>query len=127
MQLVLIDNLPFTKVVLGYQGSEIEISDVLVDTGFASSIFSADIVELVQIIPTPMDTLHTIRGVGGIELVFKRRIDFINVSDFSLQDFEIEVGGMDYGFKINGILGMDFLVASGSIINLKRMKLEFDR
>jgi len=44
-----------------------------------------------------------------------------------LPDFEIEVGGMDYGFAINGILGMDFLTRSKAIINLATMKLEFSR
>lgn len=32
---------------------------------------------------------------------------------------------MDYGFAINGILGMDFLVSAGAIINLREMTIEF--
>jgi hypothetical protein len=32
---------------------------------------------------------------------------------------------MDYGFRINGILGMDFLTQAGAIINLQEMKIEF--
>jgi hypothetical protein len=32
---------------------------------------------------------------------------------------------MDYGFKIDGILGMDFLLESGAIINLKDLNIEF--
>jgi hypothetical protein len=40
-------------------------------------------------------------------------------------DFEIEVGGMDYGFEINGILGMDFLLRAGAILNLRELSLEF--
>lgn len=32
---------------------------------------------------------------------------------------------MDYGFEINGILGMDFLINAGAIINLRSMTIEF--
>jgi hypothetical protein len=76
MQLVLQDNLPFITAVVGYNESIIEISNVLVDTGSASSIFAADIVEAIQIMPLPQDTLHVIRGVGGTEFVFKRCVNF---------------------------------------------------
>jgi hypothetical protein len=126
MQLLLKDNLPFTSIVICYQGSSVEISSVLVDTGSASSIFAADIVESVQIVPSPEDIIHVVRGVGGTEVVFKRQVDFIQVGNFNLPDFQIEVGGMDYGFEINGILGMDFLKGSGAIINLTEMKIQFN-
>jgi len=33
---------------------------------------------------------------------------------------------MDYGFEINGILGMDFLLQTGAIINLRDLSLDFD-
>jgi hypothetical protein len=69
--------------------------------------------------------LYAIRGVGGSEVVFARRVDFIQVGERRLADFEIEVGGMDYGFEINGILGMNFLVASEAVIDLKKLELRF--
>jgi hypothetical protein len=56
----------------------------------------------------PEDTLHTIRGIGGSEVVFSRQVDYLAVADRALNGFEVEIGGMDYGFEINGILGMDF-------------------
>lgn len=40
-----------------------------------------------------------------------------------MTDFTIEVGVMDYGFDINGILGMDFLIETGAIIDLARMEI----
>ncbi len=126
MQFVLKDNLPFTSAVIGYKGSEVEVTNVLIDTGSASSIFSADIVEQIRIVPSPQDTLQVIRGIGGTEVVFKRRVDYLKHGEFSLPNFEIEVGGMDYGFKIHGILGMDFLVGSGAILNLKTMQIQFE-
>lgn len=57
--------------------------------------------------------------------VFTRRVDSLQAGECSLPDFEIEVGGMDYGFEINGIPGMDFLLQAGAIINLRDMKIGF--
>ncbi len=37
----------------------------------------------------------------------------------------VEIGGMEYGFAINGILGMDYLTRVGAIINLSTLALEF--
>lgn len=125
MQLTLRDNLPFAKVTVGYQGKEVEIENVLVDTGSASTIFAAELVANIEITPLPDDVLHTIRGVGGSEAVFSRVVDYVQVRDKQITDFEIEVGGMDYGFEINGILGMDILTRTGAIINLQKMNISF--
>lgn len=124
MQLSLKYNLPFITIDIAYQGATINIQNVLVDTGSGSTILSADIVASIQIVPSPEDALCTIHGVGGSEVVFTRRVDYLKVGEHSIADFEIEVGGMDYGFEINGILGMDFFTRSGAIINLQEMRIE---
>ena len=67
MQLTLRYNLPFTVVKVSYQGTSIDVSDVLIDTGSASTILAADIVAAMNILPLPQDTLRTIRGIGGRE------------------------------------------------------------
>ena len=126
MQLVRRYDLPFTLVSIDYRGSTIEIPQVLVDTGSASTVISADLVDSIGIFPLPDDRIVTIRGAGGHEVVFRRRVDCLQVGQKELTDFELEIGGMDYGFEINGILGMDFLTESGAIINLHTMSLAFD-
>ena len=125
MQLILQDNLPFTRVRINYRGTEIEIPDVLIDTGSASTILAAHLVAEAGIEPEMSDILYTIRGVGGTEAVFSRRVDLLQVGPSTVSDFEIEVGGMDYGFEINGILGMDYMLRTGMIINLDELRLEF--
>ena len=125
MQLWLQDKLPFTTVSIAYEGLAIDIPNVLIDTGSAGAIMAADVVAAIQIVPLPQDTLRVIRGVGGSEAVFVRRVDYLQVGECSLPDFEIEVGGMDYGFEINGILGMDFLLQAGAIINLRETRIGF--
>ncbi|MEJ2264893.1 MAG: retropepsin-like aspartic protease [Anaerolineales bacterium] len=125
MQFVLKDNLPFIPVTVAYQGETITIPDVLIDTGSATTILSADMVRRIHIIPSPEDVLYRIRGVGGGEVVFSRSVDFLQVGEKQLTAFEIEVGGMDYGFDIRGILGMDFLMQAGAILDLQAMTIEF--
>jgi len=125
MRLTLRDELPFTTVTLVHGGSSIEVPNVLVDTGSASTLMNADIVSELGIVPEPSDRLRTLRGVGGREVVFARRIDRIAVAGRGLDAFEIEIGGMDYGFDINGILGMDFLRAAQAVMNLGDLTLTF--
>ena len=127
MQLNLKYDLPFVSVRLVYQRTVLDIGEVLVDTGSASTIFAADQVETLGIVPLPGDRLSTIRGVGGREVVFSRRVDCLQVGSKKLTDFEIEIGGMDYGFEINGILGMDFLIEAGAVLDLKTLRLEFGK
>jgi len=122
MQLFLIDNLPYVTVILAYQGESAEISNVLIDTGSATSIFSADHVAKIHLTPAPEDILYTIRGVGGTEVVFSRKVDYLQVGDRKVRGFQIEVGGMDYGFGILGILGMDFLTEAGAVIDLEPIR-----
>ena len=125
MRLLLKDNLPFTEVILNYRGIEFEIPDVLIDTGSASTILVADLVAEAGIEPEMSDILYTIRGVGGTEAVFSRQVDSLQVGPAMVKDFEIEIGGMDYGFEINGILGMDYMLRAGMIIDLNALRLAF--
>ena len=102
-----------------------DVFNVLVDTGSGGTIFSTDFVEKIGITPRPDDAIHHVYGVGGSEVVYMRRIDQILVGGYSHHDLEIEVGGMDYGFEISGILGMDFLLAAGAQIDLANQEITF--
>jgi hypothetical protein len=52
-------------------------------------------------------------------------VDRFQVGSQAVEQFEIEVGGIDNVFDINGILGMDFLLRVGAIINLSTLQLDF--
>ena len=125
MRLELEDSLAFVTVTMAYQGTHLIVTKVLMDTGSEQTVLAGDIVAAINIIPQPNDLVHTISGVGGIETVFGRQVDYVQVGDRKLTDFPVQVGGMDYGFEINGILGMDFLTQAGAIINLREMQIEF--
>lgn len=125
MQLILRDDLILILVMVVHQGREIQVPDVVVDTGSATTMLSTDTVAHIGIVPKPQDILHVVRGVGGAEVVFSRRVDRLQVGPRAVEQFEIEVGGIDDAFDINGILGMDFLLRTGAIINLGTLRLDF--
>ena len=127
MQLILKDSLPFVAITVEYQGKSVTLPEVLIDTGSARTILAADVVAQVGITPAPDDILYAIRGVGGSEVVFSRVVDAVQVGERQLQSFEIEVGGMDYGFGIVGILGMDFLRQAGAVLDLSELKMDLAR
>lgn len=125
MKLLLKDSIPFITIVVAYNGAEIDIPDILIDTGSGTTILSTDIAASIGIVPSPEDILHTIRGVGGREVVFRRTLDYLQIGEYRLSDFPVDIGGMDYGFAINGILGMDLLINTGAIINLRDLEIAF--
>jgi hypothetical protein len=123
MKLTLQDGLLFVAVQLSYQGRILDLEHVLIDTGSVGSIFAADQMAALDIFPSPQDTVYRMRGVGGSEYVFTRQVDSLIVGDLQVHDSEIQIGAMNYGFEIAGILGMDFLLQAQALIDLHRLEL----
>jgi predicted aspartyl protease len=123
MKVRMVDGLPYVAANLSYRGNEIALENVLLDTGSSGVIFPTDQVLKIGLIYEPEDTVHRIRGVGGSEFVFTKRIDSLAVGDLQVQNFEIEVGSMDYGFEFDGIIGMDFLITVGAVIDFKNFRI----
>jgi hypothetical protein len=91
MQLTLRDELPFVTVTVSHGGTTVKVPDMLVDTGSASTLLNADVAASLGIVPEPTDRLRSLRGVGGREVVFARRIDRLEVGPRSVSGFGIEI------------------------------------
>ena len=126
MQLQLQDNLLFTQIKIAYRKTVLEINHVLIDTGSASTIIAAELVESIDIYPEPTDKLHIIRGVGGSEVVFVKQLDYLQLGEQRIEHFKVEIGAMDYGFTINAILGLDFLLSTYAVLDLGKMQIRFE-
>lgn len=124
MNIRLQDELPFVAITLTYRGQSIKFENVLLDTGSAGTIFSTDKLAPIGLWYETDDMVHRIRGVGGAEFVFSKQIDHLAVGTLHVNDFEIEVGAMDYGFEVDGILGMDFLTRVGAKIDLAALSID---
>lgn len=113
--------LPFIEVIICYRGEELHLKNVLLDTGSAGTIFNADVVDAIGVQIEPGDFLNKIRGVGGVEVVYSKQFDFVSTGEVSLGGFEVEIGEMDYGMEIDGILGFDFIQSAGLVIDSKEL------
>ena len=123
MRIELREGLPFVSIVVGYGGHELEINDVLVDTGSAGTVLSADLLAELGLVYEPNDPVHRIQGVGGSEFVFLKRAESVAAGSLAVSDLWVEVGALDYGFRLDGILGTDFLVSVGAVVDLGRLEL----
>lgn len=123
MRVRLSDGLPYVEVSLTYRGQQITFENVLLDTGSGGTIFSADKVLAIGLRLEPNDFIHRIRGVGGTEFVFTKPLDRLALGPLSVANFEIEVGAMDYGIDMDGIVGMDFLLQVGAKIDLAQLEI----
>lgn len=109
------------EVVIG--GMAHRFDQVLIDTGSAGTLFAADRLLDLGVVAEPQDRLLRIRGVGGSEFVFAKQIERVSVGELTVTNFEIEIGAMDYGFPVDGILGLDFLLATRAVIDLAGMEI----
>jgi len=101
----------------------IELKSVLVDTGSAGSVFSADRLQTIGLHMEPEDAIRRIRGVGGTDFVFVKKVDSLTVGTLCVEQFVIEIGAMDYGFPLEGILGMDFLLSTRAKLNFNQLTI----
>lgn len=121
--IVIRDQLPFMSIGVTYRGSTITLDNVLLDTGSASTVLSTDAVVAIRLEPELSDTIREVFGVGGSEPVVEKTVDSITIDGKTIPNFVIELGGMNYGFRINGIVGLDLLRALHATIDLDTLEL----
>ena len=124
MNITEIYELPFISMTVVFRGRELKLEKVLLDTGSASTLLNADIVQEIGMVPEGNDIVNIIRGVGGVEYVYTKCLDSIIVDEAILKDFQVEIGNMDYGMEIDGILGFNFLKQSGAVIDTRELQLK---
>ncbi|OMF25623.1 hypothetical protein BK133_21265 [Paenibacillus sp. FSL H8-0548] len=115
--------LPFVTIVIEFRGERLCLENVLIDTGSGSTLFNADIVRDIGIIPEKDDVVDAIRGIGGVEYVYTKIIDSIAIGESVVQDFQVEIGSMDYGLEMQGIIGFDLLKRVGAKIDVGEMEI----
>jgi predicted aspartyl protease len=113
----------YVSTELVYRAQKLTLSEVILDTGSAGTLFSADEAVKLGLVPEPNDPLRRVRGVGGSEFVFSKRLDSLSLGDLSLSSFPIQIGAMDYGFPIQGLIGLDFLMQARAVIDLSGLEI----
>ncbi len=123
MNIRLWNGLLFGSASLHYSGKQLICENVLIDTGSTGTVFSIDRLVDIEIQPEPNDAIRELRGIGGTEFVFVKQIDILSLGDFQIADFKIEIGAMDYGFQMDGIIGLDFLLRAKAKIDLEKLEV----
>ena len=124
MKIQMKEGLPFVPATVVFRGRGGTLANMLLDTGSAGTLLSADRLLDIGVQFEPADPVRRIRGVGGAEFVFVKRVEHIAVGELMAGDFSIEVGAMDYGFELDGIIGNDFLVQVGAVIDLAKFEIK---
>lgn len=118
------DGLPLVKARLVHGNKVTELDHVMLDTGSVSTIFSVDRIADIGIRFRAEDRIEQVHGIGGgIEYVFMKSLERAIVGELVVDDLKIEVGALDYGFELDGIIGLDFLMQTGAVIDLASFEL----
>ena len=72
---------------------------------------------------TKEDEIETFYGVNSLFSYVKRTAESITIGEKSVQNISFYVGTVDD--NIDGLLGLDVLINSGAIIDLKNMEIRF--
>jgi hypothetical protein len=70
-----------------YQGQKLILQDVILDTGSAATLFSVDESIKLGLVPEPGDPIRRVRGVGGSEFVFSKRLDSLSLGELKQNGF----------------------------------------
>lgn len=123
MKIEMCDGLPLVSVFLSYNGKTMQLNDVLLDTGCSTTIFDTDEVEEIGlIIDRTNGRPRRMYGVGGeSELCYEQIVSDIKINSHLFDSFQLQLGITKETYGFNGILGIDFMIGSGALIDLREM------
>lgn len=123
MKIITQYGLPFVEITLIHRNKSVRTCNFLLDTGSASTLISAELAIKLGLGPEPNDSIREIIGVGGREFVYEKHIDEIHVGTKSMLNFKVQIGDMDYGFNMDGIIGYNLLRNLKMHIDLNTLEL----
>ena len=123
MRIRLEEGLPFVEAKIVVGGKAVELPIALLDTGSAGTLVNADRLLAAGVTAEPTDRIGSVRGIGGVEYVLRKRASEFSLGALSLRDVEVQVGALDYGFEVDAIIGADVLVGLAALIDLGTLEL----
>ncbi|MFZ3590223.1 aspartyl protease family protein [Bacillus sp. DJP31] len=121
------NGLPIASVRIEYAGESKMFNNVLVDTGCAVTIFDTDLMDEIGL---TIDFVHgvatTMYGVGGKgEVCNQQKVNGLSVDGQLLSDFNIQLGMIQDMYGFNGLLGFDFMLKTGLIIDFNLLETQY--
>ncbi|WP_053957027.1 retropepsin-like aspartic protease [Inediibacterium massiliense] len=115
--------LPLVEMKIKYMNKEKILKNVLLDTGCSNTIFDTDAVEDIDLVIDPIKgKARRMYGVGGeSELCYEQIVSDLEIENFLLRDFTIQLGITKENYGFDAILGVDFMYQNGIIIDFEKL------
>jgi hypothetical protein len=118
------DYLPLVAVKIEYNGMNRTFTNVLLDTGCSSTILDTDLCEKVGLMLDLENAVtRKMYGIGGTEICIEQKVSGMNIDEFQLHDFTIQLGDVREMHGFDGIIGSDFFLAKKLIIDFENMEV----
>lgn len=118
------DNLPLIAVQIEYNGMKKTFTNVLLDTGCSSTIFDTDLCENIGLMLDLENAItRKMYGIGGTEICIEQNVSSMNIGEFQLNNFTIQLGDVREMHGFDGIIGSDFFLANKLIIDFENLQV----
>jgi len=121
MKMIFDGQLLTTSLTITYRGKKLQINDVIVDTGSSHTIISPESLEEIGVTYENGDEVYEAYGIGGTVPFYTKTMDIIQLDDFVIKDFQIDVGTLPNDHK--GLLGLDILKQYKFVLDLDKLEL----
>lgn len=107
-----------------FNGQTLTIIDAVIDTGSAGTLLDINLVETIGVVPQNGIEIYQVFGVGGSEYVFTHEVS-LAMGLTPPRPFIVQIGNTQtYG--TGALIGLDFLMTIGAILDLKALALILD-
>ncbi|WP_297421716.1 retroviral-like aspartic protease family protein [Clostridium sp.] len=111
----------FCSLDLNINSQNLNLKNVLIDTGSATTLINADYILL-----DGNEKIKNAQGIGGYERILVKKFESLRLNDITLKNVSLSIGDMDYGIDIDLLIGLDMLKILNANINIKNMTLELN-
>lgn len=113
------EGLLYTSISIVHDGKKVIVDDVIVDTGAFHTVIAPEFLDELDVGFSEDDRLVKASGYGGTVCYSVRKsIDKIQCGDIVLENTRLDFGDIDPSERVNGLLGLDFLMNAGVVIDL---------
>ena len=127
MKIKIENGLPIATIEITHDKKTTVLENVLFDTGCATTIFDTD---LLAEIGVELDIINgkskRMYGVGGYsELCYEQYVKNVEIDGQKLDLFLLQLGMTKELYGFDGILGIDFMLKTGVVIDFKDLTIKY--
>lgn len=121
------DGLPFITLTLHFKGEKLELDKVLVDSGSSTCVFDTLDMFTLGLSFDGTEEIRKMSGIGGDEYVLEKSIDAIEIDGVQSLQWTIQMGDIQYGYGIRGVVGSDLLSYFAALLDYQTQTLTVQR